>query len=257
MSTLTKTSLVINVGLAALAVYLMGSFRTAHESTPTAPGSASVPVQAQNLSQQETLHPIVPPSFRWSQLESSDYRTYIANLRRVECPEQTIRDIISADLDSSWYAQQRRPLEKALSNEGSLQSDALNRRVAATELNRLRREETAVLATLLGTQPGDVQTLGAANTRSNRFANGEARMPLVFQPVNAAIMKFSDSEMEFIQSVQQSFDEELANATQDTNSPEYRRRWEIAQREADSSLRGMLGRRRFVEYEEQVEDGQP
>ncbi len=37
--------------------------------------------------------------FRWTQLESEDYRTYIQRLRSIGCPEQTIRDIIIADVD--------------------------------------------------------------------------------------------------------------------------------------------------------------
>ena len=49
--------------------------------------------------------PPMPPSivyrtnaFRWRQLESPDYRTYIANLRAIGCPEATIRDIILTDV---------------------------------------------------------------------------------------------------------------------------------------------------------------
>jgi len=37
--------------------------------------------------------------FRWAQLESEDYRAYITRLRAIGCPEQTIRDIIIADVD--------------------------------------------------------------------------------------------------------------------------------------------------------------
>jgi len=36
--------------------------------------------------------------FQWSQLESPDYREYIANLRAVGCPEPTVRDIIITDI---------------------------------------------------------------------------------------------------------------------------------------------------------------
>ena len=36
--------------------------------------------------------------FSWQELESQDYPTYIKNLRAVGCPEQTIRDIIIADV---------------------------------------------------------------------------------------------------------------------------------------------------------------
>jgi hypothetical protein len=36
--------------------------------------------------------------FHWSQIESADYRQYIANLRSIGCPEPTIRDILLTDL---------------------------------------------------------------------------------------------------------------------------------------------------------------
>jgi hypothetical protein len=44
--------------------------------------------------------------FRWSQLESTDYREYIANLRAIGCPEGTIKDIILTDV-MRLYAQRR------------------------------------------------------------------------------------------------------------------------------------------------------
>lgn len=37
--------------------------------------------------------------FSWTQVESQDYPTYIDNLRRIRCPEETIRDIIIADVN--------------------------------------------------------------------------------------------------------------------------------------------------------------
>lgn len=43
------------------------------------------------------------PPFRWSEIESDDYRQYIANLRAVGCPEPVIRDLIAADL-TQFYA---------------------------------------------------------------------------------------------------------------------------------------------------------
>jgi len=41
----------------------------------------------------------VTNEFQWRQLESEDYKSYIERLRSIRCPEQTIRDIIIADLD--------------------------------------------------------------------------------------------------------------------------------------------------------------
>src|ERR1051326_5188840 len=40
--------------------------------------------------------------FSWREVESADYPTYIANLRDIGCPEQTIRDIIIADVNALY-----------------------------------------------------------------------------------------------------------------------------------------------------------
>lgn len=37
--------------------------------------------------------------FNWRQIESTNYHTFIANLRHISCPESTIRDIVIADLN--------------------------------------------------------------------------------------------------------------------------------------------------------------
>src|SRR6267142_712803 len=43
-----------------------------------------------------------PRLFDWRDLESGDYRQYVANLRRVGCPQKTIRDIIVADVNELY-----------------------------------------------------------------------------------------------------------------------------------------------------------
>src|SRR5262245_60208829 len=40
--------------------------------------------------------------FTWREIESDDYPTYVANLRDISCPEQTIRDIIIADVNGLY-----------------------------------------------------------------------------------------------------------------------------------------------------------
>ena len=44
--------------------------------------------------------------FSWQDLESGDYAIYVANLRDIGCPEQTIHDIIIADVNA-LYARKR------------------------------------------------------------------------------------------------------------------------------------------------------
>jgi len=50
---------------------------------------------------------VVSEPFRWAQLESSDYRIYIKNLREVGCPEPTIRDMILAEVDELFAGRVR------------------------------------------------------------------------------------------------------------------------------------------------------
>ncbi len=70
--------------------------------------------------------------FSWNEIESDDYEKYIANLRDIGCPEQTIRDLIVADVNQ-FYA----------------------RKVAATnytdvQLTDLETEQRELLTKLLG-----------------------------------------------------------------------------------------------------------
>lgn len=45
--------------------------------------------------------------FSWQEIESQDYAAYIKNLREIGCPEQTIRDIIIADVTQMLRGKQR------------------------------------------------------------------------------------------------------------------------------------------------------
>lgn len=60
--------------------------------------------------------------FTWAELESTNYDTYIANLRDINCPEETIRDIILADVNKLYDERRASEVEtpnqaKALDNE--------------------------------------------------------------------------------------------------------------------------------------------
>lgn len=41
-------------------------------------------------------------AIEWGQVESGDYRSFVKNLRAIGCPEQTVRDIVTADLAQSF-----------------------------------------------------------------------------------------------------------------------------------------------------------
>jgi hypothetical protein len=57
-----------------------------------------------------------PASWRWSDIESTDYRVYMDNLRRMGCPEPTIRDIVIADICQLYRQEWTRRLMAAHTN---------------------------------------------------------------------------------------------------------------------------------------------
>jgi hypothetical protein len=88
--------------------------------------------------------------FCWSDIESADFRQYIANLRAVGCPEATVRDIVTADVGQLFSARaaeiwkRSSPLHYWQKPDGEGPNGRQMR-----ELNKLAREQTSVLQELL------------------------------------------------------------------------------------------------------------
>jgi LysM repeat protein len=99
--------------------------------------------------------------FTWRQIESADYPTYILNLREIGCPEQTVRDIIIADVNSLYSAKRATNLVTSDQQWWRSEPDPGVVQVAAQKSRELEDERRALLARLLGTnwEAGDLATL--------------------------------------------------------------------------------------------------
>ena len=102
--------ILIIVSLLAGVVYLL-----VREPFFAAVGGSGVAIQTNVITRVavrkfgSTNYFVRPSGFRWSSLESTNYPLYIENLRSVGCPEETIRDIIIADV-AKLYANRRAAL---------------------------------------------------------------------------------------------------------------------------------------------------
>ena len=89
----------------------------------------------------------------WRYVESEDYRTYVANLRSIGCPDQTIRDIVTADVISVFAPRRTEALRARYQNYQYWKADA-SETVARATLSAQRRgidaEMDRVLQGLLG-----------------------------------------------------------------------------------------------------------
>ena len=193
----------------------------------------------------------VPEPFQWSALESADYPTYRANLRKIGCPEQTIRDILSADI-IALYAQKR----AALDAKGS---DPL---YLCRALSALQEEENLLLNRLLGmpmpaqenpslaqqqTPPPEASSSPLSVSRSPRPAT--VPIPLVFQPLDPDTLKLNDQQKVLLERLRQTFVQEIGGANQNPTDPQYLERWEQAQMAADSQLKTVFGKEIYSRYQ--------
>jgi hypothetical protein len=163
MKTTLKISLLLNLGLAGVLIFLWADGRKIPSASapsvlsaqpPTAIAvPAPMPVSALRVEQSP---------FNWSQLASADYHTYVKNLRHIGCPEATLRVIITADVDAR-YRQRSGELEKKLDdlNNGSWAvqlSSYQDQQALKFELEKLPAEETAEINNFLGLTPAAAET---------------------------------------------------------------------------------------------------
>lgn len=252
MKVISRVSLILNLGFAAWVAFLFVNERKSNATQlPTAISSS--PNSEASESTSSPAPDIAAKPFRWASVESTNYRTYIANLRGIECPEQTIRDIITADVDASLYSPRRVQLKQKM--EGKVKAEPEGAVFAQDEYERgleeLKGEESALIASLLGTQNPQASTGVVVSWAHSRIEQPTV-MPLVFQDVDPAVLHLNDSQAAIINEIRQDFLEQVGGANQNPNDPAYRQRWLPAQRQADEMLQGMLGSAFVQKYELQV-----
>ena len=109
-----KTKLIVTItaissmSLAGTLGYFVNSVKSTREPVPEpapAPMSPSLQRTPVVMANPQMVTNVV--RMDWNQVESEDYRKYIANLRAIGCPEQTIRDIIVADVNKLFESREK------------------------------------------------------------------------------------------------------------------------------------------------------
>lgn len=118
--------------------------------TPVEPPGVATPASADPAEL-----PAEPPPFKWSTIESNDYETYIRNLRSIGCPEETVRDIVLADLNKQYSSRRGRLLTPEPPPYWKLPTPPTPEQQAAlaAELQKLDSERVSTIRRLLGVDP--------------------------------------------------------------------------------------------------------
>lgn len=85
--------------------FVLGALLLFTRQHPEKPAAANgkrshyLPPASTSTKAPHVVEKVVTNDFRWAQLETEDYKEYIARLRSIGCPEETIKDIVIADLE--------------------------------------------------------------------------------------------------------------------------------------------------------------
>ncbi|MDB6041287.1 MAG: Peptidoglycan-binding LysM, partial [Verrucomicrobiales bacterium] len=88
--------------------------------------------------------------FNWSDVESDNYQTYIANLKSIGCPPATIRDIIVADVNQLYARRSATEIVTGDQQWWLSEPDPEVLEAAATKADTLETERRQLLDSLLG-----------------------------------------------------------------------------------------------------------
>src|SRR6266566_7849914 len=149
----TLVSLGVNIILAAVWLF---SWR--HSA---ARGGAAEGLEQASAGQTRTNIVLRRQFFSWQEVESADYPAYIANLRYIGCPEQTIRDIIIADVNALFAQKRATEMVTAESQWWRSEPDPAVVQAAADKAKALDEERRVLLTRLLGAswESGDLVNL--------------------------------------------------------------------------------------------------
>ena len=257
--TLLRISILLNLGLLGALIGLL----TVGRNTPTESSPLAV-VKTKPLGNEAVIAVAAPAPaesqpFCWSQLDSLDYHIYVKNLRKIGCPEPTIRAIVAADVHAAYQGRSQTLTKQLAQLAGSSWSNKLatgNLEIALRcELQQLPQQEAAKITDLIGSSElSSVRPSSSsdANAAINQAPEPSVSLPLVFQNVDFAALNLDENQIQIINELRQSFMNDVGGPGQNPDDPAYLARWQQAQPQTDAQLRDYLGTTVFQNYQVEV-----
>ena len=217
-------------------------------STPDNSATLLAPGSPETRVEKLVSAPGEPVPFHWRQLEASDYPTYIGNLRRIGCPDSTVRDIVSADLHAVFADRRQKLKEEAQQLERRGSESAMAEIKAAQQ--HLWQEEMSALNLFLRPSPESPDGLSSSRNASLAetikppvFEDRELKAPLVFQGIDFGAIDLTDRELETVERLRQKFLDQVSQY--EPKAPDYPCVWRHSQQSADELLRTAVGWQRY------------
>lgn len=198
----------------------------------------------------KTPEPIpLPGKFTWQQIESADYKQYIANLRAAGCPEETIREIIVTDVNK-LYAPREAPFKTLLTvplpwdGPGTVSYSSLSEEERRAEIERKKQlrevqlEKRALLKELLNIET-PLETVRGWHSRD-------------YEMFEAAFNSLPDNKRELVRQIQENY-WQTSDTTSDKfnglRGPDYLDEYKRNNAERRAALARVLSPQELEDYE--------
>lgn len=147
-----RARLLLAVSLLANVALVGGLFwvnRSPHASSQTTSSSLVREIRLTNATI-KTNYVVRRQNLTWSDIESADYLAYVQNLRNFGCPEDTIRDIILADVNHLFNERRKREILPADKKWWTSEIDPKTLEEEGQKQLALETERRTLLTQLLG-----------------------------------------------------------------------------------------------------------
>ncbi len=197
------------------------------KSQTTAPAEVPEPIPEATA---DTIAPIT-----WEAVESGDYLTYIDNLRSIGCPEETIQDIISADVNK-LYEQRWKQIKRENGSDrfeywksnamfGGMSSDLRK------QYKELDEERRSTLESLLG----------------KKIPRKITDMAAMYDPFESMLGFLPQSKRDAVLEIQQLMSERMMDAAEEGNNLDAMD-WQKVQQEQQDALAELLSPEELLDY---------
>jgi hypothetical protein len=215
-----RISLIILLSLATNVVLALVWFRVDHVALPAGDASArttvtaSVPGQS-NASANEVDGSTAHSS--WSDLQTDDLKEFVRRLRVAGCPEETIKDLVLAQLNRGYSIKQRAIWQNNFNPNDYWKpykqhfdpAESKKNREHSRQMRDLQKEKTALIVELFGVDV-EKQRLKEEGIDYENGWNFNGNLAFLPESKRDAVQKylddFQDKEQEFYASIQGSWD---------------------------------------------------
>jgi len=204
------------------------------------------------------------PAFHWRELDAEDFPAFVANLRKIGCPEPTIRDIVDGELREIYATQAKDGAFSPVTPAGSGSASMLG---ASSNHPSSEEQRQRVLASILSADAVENPGAMPATTAPTAVVtqNGPEsiamtqleQIPAAFQVGDepsatpgtqelSTVVSDASLDAETTQHLTRMRQDFAAEVSPDSNapdpgSPEYFRQWMKAKRESDDRFSSMYG----------------